>query len=956
MLFGSIHAEQLWPSPINFSLKDFRSPSLAYAPFTRWWWPGNDVTPQELKREVQLFAEHHIGGVEIQPMALVMPCKGKGRADRIMTFDTPAYYQNLAIVLQAAKQNGITVDLTDGSGWPAGGAHISEQENNKTLEVGMADLKSGRNMPMGVPRAQRGDRPTAKLVAVVIAQMTSKADSTLILNRNTVKDITSLVRDGKVAVAVKDKDYKLLAFWEIPDMEKPMIMANRNAGFAMNHFDSTVVAKNYEHYLGKRTGLEPYMGAPLRALFNDSYEFRANRHFTDDFITTFEKNRGYNPIPFLPANIWYGYNNMYERMARPGQQPLFAFDSNDWRLRYDYDLTISDLLRQHFLRSSKRWLESRGMLHRTQTYGLNMDMIGAAGDASIPEVETMIFSKACEAGYKLISSGAHLYNRPIVSCEAAIYFGRAFLTTPQKLKITIDKVLTSGVNQLIWHGTPYSYFPEGYPKEGWYPFFNSALGINFSTFMSEKNPFWPEFRDMNIYAQRAQYLLRCGKPQADVLIYYPFLKFPEDTYNPKEILISGYLPAVEPKLVKDDSRPFNSEIETKWLNEIWPLINDLNARGITWDWVNDESLLAAQVNSDGNINIRDNRYQGLILWHLPYMQLKTAQKLPLLAKAGARVWVQGALPKIQPSYYEWQKADSMVCVAMRNLSEQSTVKHYDKGLSSLEIPFENKPSTDCFRQIRRTLDDGSVLQMYWNESEEWQTLEIKSHTKNQYYYWLNAEDGKMKPASLDDNQVLRYTFSPLSSIFLLSSSKPLDTEDAKGSVCQSNIQFTPNQATLLCEMPQWTIHVDSLLEHKKAHDEDTISKMAVNYDRDNYTLADWRTDSLLCYNAKPCIYTLTTKLKINRKKHYFLDLGQVCYVALLSINGQQVGKRLYEPYLFDVTPYLRCGNNTFQVTLKPSIYNDLVKRAIDGDRLFKSLKDGGLAAEGLVGPVRLYEQ
>lgn len=507
MFFGSVHAEQLLPSPIKFSLKDFHSPSLAYAPFTRWWWPGNDVTPQELQREVQLFAKHHIGGVEIQPMALVMPCKGKGRADRIMTFDTPAYYQNLEVVLQTAKQNGMTVDLTDGSGWPAGGAHITEEENNKTLEVGIADLLPGHNMPIAVPRAQRGDRLTAKLVAVVIAQMTGKKDSTLILNRTTVKDITSRVKDGKVAFAVKDKGYKLLAFWQIPDMEKPMIMATRDVGFAMDHFDSTVVAKNYEHYLGKRTGLQPYMGAPLRAIFNDSYEFRANRHFTHDFITTFEKNRGYNPIPFLPANIWYGYNNMYERMAHPGQQPLFAFDSNDWRLRYDYDLTISDLLRQHFLRSSKRWLESRGLLHRTQTYGLNMDMMGAAGDASIPEVETMIFSKACEAGYKLITSGAHLYNRPIISCEAAIYFGRCFLTTPQKLKMTIDKTLTSGVNQLIWHGTPYSYFPEGYPKEGWYPFFNSALGINFSAFMGEKNPFWSDFRDMNIYAQRAQYLL-----------------------------------------------------------------------------------------------------------------------------------------------------------------------------------------------------------------------------------------------------------------------------------------------------------------------------------------------------------------------------------------------------------------------------------------------------------------
>ena len=38
------------------------------------------------------------------------------------------------------------------------------------------------------------------------------------------------------------------------------------------------------------------------------------------------------------------------------------------------------------------------------------------------------------------------------------------------------------------------------------------------------------------------------------------------------------------------------------------------------------------------------------------------------------------------------------------------------------------------------------------------------------------------------------------------------------------------------------------------------------------------------------------------------------------------------------------------------MYNALVKRGLDGNRLFKSLKNTGLAAEGLAGPVRIYEQ
>ena len=56
-----------------FQASQFQNPDLKYAPMVRWWWPGNDVDNTELKRELELFASNHIGGVEIQPFALVVP-------------------------------------------------------------------------------------------------------------------------------------------------------------------------------------------------------------------------------------------------------------------------------------------------------------------------------------------------------------------------------------------------------------------------------------------------------------------------------------------------------------------------------------------------------------------------------------------------------------------------------------------------------------------------------------------------------------------------------------------------------------------------------------------------------------------------------------------------------------------------------------------------------------------
>jgi hypothetical protein len=191
--------------------------------------------------------------------------------------------------------------------------------------------------------------------------------------------------------------------------------------------------------------------------------------------------------------------------------------------------------------------------------------------------------------------------------------------------------------------------------------------------------------------------------------------------------------------------------------------------------------------------------------------------------------------------------------------------------------------------------------------------------------------------------------------FLVCSNKPLEGagKNAKG---KSEATFRPDQATLIGDMPRWSIAIDSLLVDGRRQEADSRDSTIVNYSLDRYELKDWRTDSLLRYNARPCTYTLLTKVRHNRRKQYFLDLGQVYYVASLSVNGREVGKRLYAPYLFNVTPYLRNGNNVIEVTVKPSLYNELVKRGLDGDRLFKQLKTTGLAAGGLVGPVRLYEQ
>ncbi|NQT52714.1 hypothetical protein HQ576_11710 [bacterium] len=77
-----------------------------------------------------------------------------------------------------------------------------------------------------------------------------------------------------------------------------------------------------------------------------------------------------------------------------------------------------------------------------------------------------------------------------------------------------------------------------------------------------------------------------------------------------------------------------------------------------------------------------------------------------------------------------------------------------------------------------------------------------------------------------------------------------------------------------------------------------------------------------------------------RKERLVLDLGDVGCAARASVNGKDLGTRLWRPYTFDISDVAREGKNTIQITVANAAAN---ARATDlaGERL----------AAGLIGPV-----
>ncbi|MBS1521377.1 MAG: hypothetical protein JST50_10300 [Bacteroidetes bacterium] len=894
----------------------------------RWWWPGNDVTQEELKREINLFADNSFGGVEVQPLNIVIPMNANNRA-RVTGWDTPEYYANLKVVMEEARKRGLIVDVTNGSGWPPGGPFLNPEDGFLSLEFAAVTVTGGKKQALAVPQVQNKTTVPSRFQAVVACKIQDNAADTgrlVPLEANSAKVLTSFVSGDSLHWNFPNGRWKVIAFWAVPSGQQTNVAATPKQGPVVDHLDSTRVLKLYNHLFGARTGLQPYFGNPMRAIFNDSYEFKAHRHYSTDFTTYFKNKRGYDITPYLPANMQRGYN--FVGYLNPHAKPDFTFSSEDWRLRYDYDVTIGELLGEHFLKTSKKWMEPQGLLHRTQAYGLNMDMIAMAGLASIPETETMLGS---EAANKVMTSGALLYNKPVMSAESVVFPNQAYATTPQIVRLAVDKLFAAGVNQIIYHGVPYQYKPEKLGPEGWYPFSSPFITqINFSSNLGEANIFWNDQKQVNEYVERVQYALRSGKPRADVLIYFPFLNTDELSANPEEIMTNGVLPEIESASKNYENTSSSKEA---WTAKVYRLINELEANGVSWAWVNDASIQQAKIERDGEINIRGNKFSALVLADDSTIYLKTAEKINQLAGQGMRLLATGVLPGKQPSFLNWKvndkKTEAYIQAALKTKNSRyiQDANGLRSWISDLPLLIKFKRDYSFTRQAEREMSDGSRMHFIWNKSNNWQTVSIALDKKYRTSYWLDATTGTV---TKNNGFLVSYQLPPFGSVLLFASTNNrADQSVAKGS------GPTVDPGRQLLSIDKWNIKVDSL-QLKDA------------------SLFDWKADSLLKFSSANGIYTSSFQWQQgNAGKHFFLDLGKVCYTAEVYINNVYVGKRIFAPYLFDITGFLKTGANTIEVRITPGQLNGFIAKAKNGDfryRQFKG-KEDRLMSAGLIGPV-----
>src|SRR5215472_8227417 len=109
---------------VGLSEQSFDQPPDDARIMVRWWWFGPAATKPEVEREMTVMKEGGIGGFEATscyPLALNGTLPGLTNYGLL----SPEYLDVLGFAAAKAKELGLRMDLTLGSGWPYGGPQIS---------------------------------------------------------------------------------------------------------------------------------------------------------------------------------------------------------------------------------------------------------------------------------------------------------------------------------------------------------------------------------------------------------------------------------------------------------------------------------------------------------------------------------------------------------------------------------------------------------------------------------------------------------------------------------------------------------------------------------------------------------------------------------------------------------------------------------------------------------------
>lgn len=442
----------------------FLHPPAEARPMVRWWWFGPAVEDQEIDREIAAMKAGGFGGFEVQPTYPLSPDDpAHGIAN--LPYLSDAFIARLAHAGQTARQEGMRIDVTIGSGWPFGGPSVPITQAAAMLRMVPVDLPQGQTKACA-PLPQAGEQLLA-----------AYADGHRIALNDGCAPAPAGTPSRRISFAMASRTGQ--------QVKRAAVGAE---GFVIDHVDAAAV-QNHLAVVGDRLLQAFPQDQPPYAMFSDSLEAYGSS-WTGDLPAQFRQRRGYDLLDHIPS--------------------LFQPGPDSEAVRYDWARTLSELVDERYLAPITAWAQSHNTRFRAQVYGFPPPTLSSNALVTLPEGEGADWRAFTSTRWA--TSAAHLYGRLVVSSEVWTWLhSPTWAATPLEMKIEADRHFLQGINQLVGHGWPYT--PPGVAEPGWA--FYAASSLN------DHNPWYPAMPAVTAYLTRVSAVLRAGTPENKVAIYLP---------------------------------------------------------------------------------------------------------------------------------------------------------------------------------------------------------------------------------------------------------------------------------------------------------------------------------------------------------------------------------------------------------------------------------------------------
>jgi hypothetical protein len=256
-------------------------------PWARWWWPGNIVTCEDIKTNLEMYRDAGLGGMEITAIYGV-----KGYEDRFINYLSPEFMDVFTCALKESERLDLGIDLANASGWPFGGPWVNSSDACKNINYKTFELKGGEKLNDRIEYIQQ---PLVRTVGIKpdIEQLSEPVSSNsnlqlyafdqlrfrkplplyCLMAYSDSGEITDLTRkvssSGELNWTAPPGNWTLYALFEGWHGKIVERAGPGGEGDVIDHFS----AKAIDNFLGHfDEAFKKYNVSTLRGYFNDSYE------------------------------------------------------------------------------------------------------------------------------------------------------------------------------------------------------------------------------------------------------------------------------------------------------------------------------------------------------------------------------------------------------------------------------------------------------------------------------------------------------------------------------------------------------------------------------------------------------------------------------------------------------------------------------------------------------------